>query len=408
MQWRVKHPWDGNYAIPKYIMDEPARFQTHTTSYRRRRSIGPLGVRPPGWSPHLAIPDYIKNEPIGQGVFRTKYTPRRSVSTLIPNYLGNYISEMGDSHPEQLLAGGPNDAIARFGEQVSTMIMTRVMELPAPMRKDALKSLFNELDPNLWSIVSRKADKLVKTRDMGPMEALEKAIAASTSFGLLKEILKMGEKRQGPKLKSMAGLAAYGDIAEVVVLDGYMTSMQTLGWCGPICQSKRAGSAIKSAATTVVRKVSGAATTVYGAAGTAGKWVGSTAASAGKWVGSTAASAGKWVGSKAYGAGSAVYGFGKDVINKIASLACTVISSDMGSMAVVAGAAAYGVPPQVGMAGAQIGKQLCNGTPEEAAAQAAVLEEQRRKKFPTLLVVGGGAAALGILYLATRKKARKK
>lgn len=390
MQWRKPHPWDGQYAIPKYIMDEPARFQTHTTRYRRRRSIGPLGQRPPGWSPHLAIPEHVKDEPIGQGVFRTKYTPRRTVSTLIPDYLGNYISEMGD-----VPATGPNDAIANFGHRVATFIMGSVMELPAPMRKDALKSLFDQLDPNLWSLVSRKANKLVAERDMGPMEALEKAIAASTSLGLLKEVIKMGKKGgRRPELKSITGLAAYGDAAEVVVLDGFMDNMQALGWCGPVCYAKKAGSAIKSGAKSVYSGAKSVVSTIASAPGAV--WDGT------KWVGGQIKDAGKWVGSKAYGAGETVYSWGKSAVNAIGSLACTVLSSDLGSTAVVAGAAAYGVPPQVGMAGAQAGKSLCGGNTKGAAPPPP--PPPPPKKFPTLLVVGGGVAALGVLYLATRKR----
>jgi hypothetical protein len=391
MQWRKPHPWNGNYALPKHVKDEgPHRFNTNTTKYRRRRSIGPLGMRPPGWSPNLAIPEYIQNEPVGSGVFRTKYAPRRTVSALVPEYLGNYQSELGATMPLPVVAGGPNDPIAKFGEQVSTLIMQSVMKLPAPMRKDALKSLFEQLDPNLWSLVSRKADTLVKTRDMGPMEALEKAIASSTSAGLLKEILKMGQRKQAPDLKSMSGLATFGEIAEVVVLDGYMDSMQALGWCGPVCQAKKAGSAIKSATIKVGSTIKSGVTTAA-----------KTTYSAGKAYVTAPIKAAKYVGGKVSSGAKAAYNFGKDVVKKVGGLACKVLSSDAGSAAAVAGAAAAGVPPQVGQIGASVGKQLCNGSPEEAAIQAAALEQ---RKFPTLLVVGGGAAVLGVLYLATRSK----
>ena len=122
MQWRKSHPWDGNYAIPKHVMDEPARFQTHTTAQRRRRSYGPLGMRPPGWSPHLALPEYIKKEQVGQGARHSKYTKRRTVSTLIPEYLGNYLP-VGDAVASRNYAGNllgsANDPFKQYGEHMT-------------------------------------------------------------------------------------------------------------------------------------------------------------------------------------------------------------------------------------------------------------------------------------------------
>jgi hypothetical protein len=167
-------------------------------------------------------------------------------------------------------------------------------------------------------------------------------------------------------------------------------------------------SAVTSVAKTVASTGVRAATTAARAAKTVAvapvkyTWQGA------KYVGGKAVDAGKWVGGKVSAGAQAAYGFGKDLVNKIGNLACKVISSDIGSVALVAGAAASGVPPQVGVAGAGVGKQICGGSPEQAAAQAALLEQQQQDKFPLLLVAGGGVAALGLIYyLTTRKKGRR-
>jgi hypothetical protein len=286
------------------------------------------------------------------------------VSTLIPNYLGD---------DESILVGGPDDPIANFGHEASAYLMREVMKLPPAARKPALKSLFDQLDPNLWSLVARKSTKLARERDMGPMEALEKAIAASVSIGLLRETIAIGRTGRRPKLKSLSGLGAYGETAELVVLSGYMDSMQALGWCGPVCQAKKAGRSVKRAAVTTTRKVGSGA---------------------------------RWIGSKTASGARSTWEFGKKAAKKFADLSCKVYSSGVAEVAASAGAAAVGAPPEAGKAGVEIQRALyCRGGKgEEEAAELLLQEQARTKKFPTLLIAAGGVAALGIVFLATRRK----
>ena len=197
---------------------------------------------PHPWDPGFALPDYVRAEPPGRGVFVTAYTPRKTIQSLIPQYLGDDVTP-----------GSTDDPIAQFGHEVSAYVMRTVYELPPSVRKTALRALFNQLDPLLWSRVAKKAQVLESTRDMGPMEAMEKAIAASASTGLMKEIVKIGRTRSAPPMKSMIGLAAYGEPATQVVLSGFDDEMQALGICGPICMAKKAGGAVKGAAKGVYR-----------------------------------------------------------------------------------------------------------------------------------------------------------
>jgi hypothetical protein len=90
MQWRLPHPWDGNYAIPSTIYAEPPGPGAKVTHYLPRGTFMPtkdikfLWNRDPGY----ALPQYVKDEPVGHNARVTKYLPRRTVSELVPSYLG--------------------------------------------------------------------------------------------------------------------------------------------------------------------------------------------------------------------------------------------------------------------------------------------------------------------------------
>ena len=397
MQWRKPHPWDGNYAIPDYIMDEPARFGTHTTTQRRRRSYGPLGVRPPGWSPHLALPDYIKKEQVGQGALRTKYRPRRSVSTLIPQYLGNYESELGDVASRNLL-GSSRDPFKQYGERISEYVMGTIGEVDPEWRKLALTSVLSALDPGLPARVNARANRYKSKRGWDSKTALQAAIATSVSDGLSKEIVKIGKGRM-PAVKSLAGLGTYDGALEGAYSDLAMSlgGYEALGWGLSSVTSavSSVGSAIKSGAKTVAS----AGYKVVRAPDRAVTYAAKKAYSGVK-------TAVTWTGSKIKAGAQTAYSWGKTAVKKIYDLTCKVMKSPVSDVAAGAVAAYYGVPPKVGVAGHKAVTGVMCGKdgkplPPDALTQPGGLLPQ--KKFPTLLVVGGGAAALGILYLATRK-----
>jgi hypothetical protein len=95
MQWRLPHPWDGDYAIPSTVYADPPGIGAKVTHYLPRGTFMPtqdvdfLWNRDPGY----AIPSYIKKEPVGRGAAVTKYLPRRTVTELIPSYLGDALPE---------------------------------------------------------------------------------------------------------------------------------------------------------------------------------------------------------------------------------------------------------------------------------------------------------------------------
>jgi hypothetical protein len=293
MQFRKPHPWDGGYAIPDSVMAEPPGRGTFTGRGIPRRTIDAPAIPRP-WQTGYAYPDYVGQEPIGRGVFRTKYRPRKTVDTLIPEYLGDV-----EGFAEQ-------DPIANFGEQVAAYIMTTVRTLPTAQRKEALRSVFNQVDPKLWGRVSRRANR-IKREGVPDTAALQQAIASSTSMGLLEEFIKVGKTGKVEK-RSMLGIAMYGPPESLGLSWG---DLNPLSWA---------------------------------AKGTA-KVTGSMAPGAAK--------VGEW---------------GKGVISTIGNLACSVAGSSIGQVAAGAGAGAAGAPPQVGAQGAQLVASACKDQPQAAYA----------------------------------------
>jgi hypothetical protein len=98
------HPWNGGYAIPKYVLSEPPGFGTHTTKYTPRGTISPMTARAPTFQSGYAVPKYIHEEPIGRGVFVTKQLPRKTISTTVPSMFatGNY-EAVGADYPDWAL-----------------------------------------------------------------------------------------------------------------------------------------------------------------------------------------------------------------------------------------------------------------------------------------------------------------
>lgn len=325
MFFRKPHPWDGNYAIPDNVMAEPPGRGTVTTKQRRRRTIDDPAIAPP-WRPGYAYPAYVGQEPIGRGVYRTKYRPRKTIDVLIPKYLGD----------DELDQGA--DPIANFGQRVASHIMGSVKHLPVDQRKQALKAVFDQLDPKLWGRVAARGKKL-QQQGLSPKQALHQAIAASTSMGLLEEFIRVGQTGR-VEVKSMLGLAAYGEASEVIVLEGFQEAMGA--WYNPL------------------------------------SWVA-------KGVGKVTA--------KAAPAGLKAAEWGKGVISTIGNLACNVAGSQVGQLAAGAGSAAAGAPPQVGQKGATLVASACADQPQVPVGPVA-------KPFPIWIPIAiGGAVILAVVAL---------
>lgn len=196
---------------------------------------------------------------------------------------------------------GGGNPISAYGARASEWIMASIRRVPRQDRVDALKTLLDKVDPNLYQAVATQATAN-KARGMRPRAAMKAALAASLSKGMATEIVKAGTA------------AVQGRAVSTSRLEG-------LGFCGPICLAKKAGGAISDAAS----------------------WVGSNVAS-----GTTTAAG--WVA---------------DGVQQLGSLACSVTNSSIAPIAGAAAASAAGAPPQVGAAGVSVAQGLCgkNNTP---------------------------------------------
>ncbi len=86
-------------------------------------------------------------------------------------------------------------------------------------------------------------------------------------------------------------------------------------------------------------------------------------------------------------------------VNDLGNLACGVLSSDVGQIGAATAAAAAGVPPQAGVAGARVAAQSCGHAPPPAATVAA------RSSLLPLAIIGGGGLLAILLMSGGRRQA---
>jgi hypothetical protein len=202
--YHQSHPWKPGYAIPKYVLAEPPGRGTFTTKWLPRRTISnvepkfaavPEAPEALSGSNYWAVPDYVLAEPPGRGTFTTKWLPRRLAPTIVPDYVKKpELSGLGATTYELLPIGGlgPGDPIKAFGERASEWIMANIKGVPADERTAALRALLDTIDKSLWVTVSNKATKY-KAKGIPPKAAMQKALAASLSAGMAKELIQVGK-----------------------------------------------------------------------------------------------------------------------------------------------------------------------------------------------------------------------
>lgn len=289
---------------------------------------------PTPWNPGYAIPEYVLAEPPGRGTFTTGMIERGTIDSLLPNVFGaagnggsikgkKGLGSLGGAvfgdmvgpvqglgaaavaNGKMMKPGFRGDPIAAYGKAMSSYLTRTIVMVDPDMRKVALKAVLDELDPKLWASVAEKAEKLQAKR-LPPKVAFQRALAAALADGFARELIEAG-KTGRIQMVSQTGLGSYG---------------------APAARMAMAG---------VFDKIKGAAKKVGSAITGAGKAIG-------KGVGKGVSKAASW---------------GKKAIEKFGSMACGVLNSGAASVAAGAAAGAVGVPPQVGVKGAEVGQGFC-------------------------------------------------
>lgn len=432
------------------------------------------------WNPGYAMPGYVLAEPAGRGTFTTKWLQRGTISQLVPDELsglgslgsdgmgslsGNVFgaAAIGTKKSSPLLSalrpskpGFKGDPIAAYGMRVSEVLMGRIRRVPKVHRKAALKAVLDELDVSLWERVADKAQQF-KAKGHAPKAAMRKAIASAVSSGMAKEILAAGRKGAVP-LNSQMGLGMYGREAckhvcagvrrslgaeEVVVArrgeartpeERAQIALEKIGdgssahpWkfanitrdhrtAGNVFQlpamqsawNKAVSAASKNAM--ISRQLVGALNggilpfATFENVNMAGEkwglyWNGTTLTAKpvppkkGLW------DAVKSIGKGIAGAAKAAYDFAKDTVGKIGGLACAALTNDAVGLAAGVAATAYGAPPQVATVGVQVAKGVCAKKETPAATQEDLLTPEPAKGGGGALALIAGAGALALLAL---------
>lgn len=393
-QYRMTHPYNAGFAFPANVMAEPPGRGTLTTKQLPRKTFSAM---PEGWTGGFALPDYVKAEPHKRGTMHTHWTRRKTIPTLIPASLGNdfpdeveleYMLEEGEPLemilPQEVYAmdglgssevlKGRGDPIKLYGERASEYILGTIREVPVEFRAIALEALLDEVEPGLYDRVTERANKY-RGRGMSSKTAVQAAMASSMSQGIAKEMMQLG-RGKAPDMRSQLGLGLYGDTAIETALEGLWGSLKK--------GVKKVGSAVKKSAQKIGSGVK-----------RAGKKAAWPAQQAYKGVRKGAEYVKKGV--------QRAYEWGKNAINKLGSLACGAMKSPVASVAAGAAAAAYGAPPQVGAAGAQIGGSLCSKSEIPAVPQQELVQPQQYGTSKWILPAVIGGAGLLVVLLVTRK-----
>lgn len=294
---------------------------------------------PSGWDGGYVLPDYVRAEGAGRGAMHSHWARRKTIQRLVPDALG------ADGPP--MRPGFPGDPIKAYGQRASEFIMGTIREVPVEFRQIALEALLNEIEPGLYDRVTKRANEY-KDEGMSTKKAVGAALASSMSEGIAKEMIKIGTKGV-PGVRSQLGLGFYGDPSAQLALAGIWSS-------------------IKSGAS----KVGGAVKTGVTKTGSALK-----------------------TGAKK------AYDWGKKAVNKLGSLACSVMKHPAAPVAAGAAAAAAGAPPQAGAAGAQVGAALCTKNTPEAPQDQLMQPQSYLPKWILPVAIGGGALVL--VLMLTRK-----
>lgn len=233
-QLRKSHPWNPGYAIPQNVRDEPFGQGVVTTAYSPR---GTISMLQPDWLTEgaalevAAKVDARAMSGLGDSIFSSKKRAGNGslgCTSLSGSSLAG--SSLGDgglfgpqtAQPQRIEIGGHSDPIANFGRDGARAVISQMKTVPASMRAEAMRALFDAIDPKLWDLVAAKTEKFQATKKYTPALALEKALAATLSNRLVDQFAKIAQTQQMP----VGGLLGMIDPAQrVEALSGFWSNL---------------------------------------------------------------------------------------------------------------------------------------------------------------------------------------
>jgi len=206
-----KSPWNPGYAIPEYVLKEPAGRGTFTT---RQLPRGTIDVLPKVPTAGYAIPANVQKEVPGMGTLTTAYTPRGSAffrpadslasSSLRPSaFSSNTLAKTslsGSSLGDSTFGGSRSNEnpFSIYGREVSNLIQAALKKAPPAQRADVLKAILDGVDPKLNAKVKEHERKGLP---------LDQAISKAFEEGFTQEIINLGQGKPPTKAKQIQNAA---------------------------------------------------------------------------------------------------------------------------------------------------------------------------------------------------------
>lgn len=238
MAYNLPPFWSPGYALPSNVRVEDLQRGTFTTRQQPRGSYDDPTVGDGGY----AVPNYVLNTPYGQGALVTKWMPRGTVGIPVPHYLQKPPAQIlaqtkasGDGTNYEIgpaiqsVHAGATDPFTSYGKKVADQVLSSVQALPKQHRKNAMRALFDKIDPRLFNRVQATASKAARA-GLPPQRALHHAIATEFRGGMLRELHAIGTTGR-VKTASQVGLGCWG-CAAVGMGDDTTAPMKVLRGAG--------------------------------------------------------------------------------------------------------------------------------------------------------------------------------
>jgi hypothetical protein len=206
--------WSPKYAYTDGVRVEDLQRGTFTTRQQPRGSYDDPWVSSQGY----LVPNYVMQTPYGQGAVVTKWMPRGTapyVAHWFQTPRAKIVAQTkasGDGNNYHIEQGNPSqDPMRKYGRQVADHVIRSIRKLPKQHRRNAMKQLFDRIDPRLFTRVHATASK-ARAAGIPAPRALHHAIATEFRSGMARELTQLGQTGR-VRTASQVGLGCFGCVA---------------------------------------------------------------------------------------------------------------------------------------------------------------------------------------------------